>query len=134
MTDPRRRPSEASVGLFPCLTVTDNVQSGSICFDQTRLPVWAPLWRVQELDDYTQPGDPAEAWEEAANGLVFNLLQQRGEFARLLLVLADAERCQHHGGRRAWWDTQRHRARVGDQLKRCLAVLDPGLPDTQETP
>lgn len=126
MPYPWRDPAEETMGLYPELVVHDGRQSGSITFGRTRVPIWSPQWQVVDLDDYMHPGDPVADWQEAGESFVRNLLDLRGEFARLLLVLADAERCDRKTGlfRPAWWETKRHRKRVGDQLRRCLAALE----------
>lgn len=57
-----------------------------------------------------------------------DVLQLRGEFGRLLLVLADAERRDRtHGDgfrRKAWWERRKRRKAVAEQLRRCLAVVE----------
>ena len=52
---------------------------------------------------------------------------EAGEFARLLLILADGER--RDTGRMfgpAWWEKKGQRKRVLDQLHRCIAALNGG--------
>jgi hypothetical protein len=151
MNGPWREPDEESVDLYPHLVVHDGRQSGSITFGRTRLPIWAPQWELVDLDDYAQPSDPQVEWQEAAESFVRHLLDLRGEFGRLLLVLADAERRENDreyavideatGGRGglvnitpgdpdavdlppAWWEDDDLKASVVEQLRRCLAVLE----------
>ena len=50
------------------------------------------------------------------------LLAQRGEFGRLLLLLASVERRDYRGG--SWWENTRARRRVINQLQRCLDALN----------
>jgi hypothetical protein len=122
---PWQRPGVEFDRLYPGLSVNDGRQSGSICYPGTRIPLWAHQWGAIDLDDYAHDDDPIDEWEQTGTAYVHHLMQQRGEFARLLLVLADAERCEaHRQDRTAWWDTKRHRKRVGDQLRRCLAILE----------
>ena len=132
---PRREPSEESVGLYPGLVVCDGRVSGSITVGRTRLPVWAFIGWVVEAGfevaarDYYDERDYEEFGADAAASFFHHLMELRGEFGRLLLVLADAERCEARGYGPPWWQTKRHRKRVGDQLRRCLEVLDPPSPD-----
>lgn len=149
---PWREPAEETVGLYGPFVVHDGRQSGSITFGRTRLPIWAPYWPSpagpEDLDDYTYPGDPTEEWLEAATTLVRRLLGLRGDFARLLLVLANAEEqayardeaasdrhfaeahpggsvcaCGGLGFPDRWWEVDELRAPVVDMLRRCLAAL-----------
>ena len=123
-----RHPAEESINLYPGLVVSDNRVSGSITIGQSRLPLWAFVswlpeggWEpvVQAWDDIeTEYGWTAEKM----GGFLNDLMELRGEFARLLLVLADAERLDT--SHRHWWETKRHRKRVGDQLRRCLTALE----------
>ena len=131
MSGPWRKPPEETVDLYPGLTVCDNRVSGSITVDRSRLPLWAFITTAIH-GDWTRVEDgwsPTENYGFTADDLsrfLHCLLEQRGEFGRLLLVLADAERCeQKRGGwEKSWWQTKRHRKRVGDQLRRCMAVLE----------
>lgn len=144
MSGPWREPDEESLDLYPGLVVHDGRVSGSITFGPTRLPLWAPVLRFEDaLEDYG--ADPAEV--QAAECFLHDLLEMRGEFGRLLLVLADAERrdseredeaLEPYGpvvditpGRPGavelpppWWHDADLRAPVIDQLRRCLAALE----------
>jgi hypothetical protein len=151
MTGPWREPAEETVGLYPELVVDDGRVTGSITFGRTRLPIWAPQWCLDDLEDYTTPDDTREAWQSAAESFIRDLLEARGEFARLLLVLADAERREHdrtgavldaHTGPDgglvnvspwdpdavqlppAWWDDPALYTPVADALRRCLTCLE----------
>lgn len=129
-----RWPGEESVGLYPGLVVSDGEHSrvtGSITVGRTRLPLWAFISEVirhgfaDGAQDYYSVTNWEDFGEDDAAEFFYQLTELRGEFGRLLLVLADAERCESNGGgRRAWYQTKRHRKRVGDQLRRCLAVLE----------
>ena len=93
---------------------------------QSRLPLWA--FAGWDWDEVVAAWDYIETeygWTEAKQQeLIRCLLEMRGEFARLLLVLVDAQRCEERRGYWvAWWETKRHRARVANQLRRCLDVL-----------
>ena len=143
MNGPWREPAEETIGLYPHLVVHDGRQSGSITFGRTRLPIWAPQWELVDLDDYTHPDDPEDEWREAGEAFVRHVLDMRGEFARLLLVLAAAEEKEEDArdviidrlddgsglvditdvNLPSWWDTPEMAQPVIDQLRRCLAVL-----------
>lgn len=154
-TDPWQRPDYMGDDIYPGFDCWDKKQTGSICFDKTRVPVWAIV------ADLTSGG-----WESVADNydltdtegdvtqFLYNLLEARGEFGRLLLTLAAAEAAE--GDRRdavlheatggegglvnitpgdpeavqlppAWWETADLAAPVIDQLRRCLDVLDPDV-------
>lgn len=121
---PWRRPAEESAGLYPGLVVHDARVSGSITAGASRLPLWCitPTAIHSGWDDVEAGWSPTATCGYTAVDLaqfLHDLLGLRGEFGRLLLVLADAERCKAK-----WWRTKRHRKRVGDQLHRCLDVLE----------
>lgn len=123
---PWRRPAEATEN-YPGLWVHDGRVTGSITFGQTRLPIWSPQWQVVDLGDYVQPDDPETEWRDTAETFVSHLLGQRGEFARLLLAIANAERAEQERDESqlpsAWWDDPALSAPVLEALRRCLAVL-----------
>ena len=126
-----REPSEES-HLYPGLCLSDNRQTGSITVSCSRLPLWAFAgWMVEKgWDEVVRGWDYIESdygWTAEKMGeFLYCLMEQRGEFGRLLLVLADAERCEQNRGRwnAPWWRTKRHKKRVGDQLRRCLEALE----------
>ena len=152
-----RTPDEESIDVYPGLTVHDGRVSGSITIGRTRLALWAVLadvvnggWADVELD-YGPTG-----WSESEFlGFLGNLLGLRGEFARLLCVLADVERIEdkrvdevlsHHEGvvdvtpgaagavelPGAWWADEELKARVVDHLRRCLATLESEVPKSED--
>lgn len=132
---PWREPSEESIDLYPGLVVCDNRVSGSITVGQSRLPLWAFVgWLPrggwdEVVDSWDYIEGPGYEWTADKLALFLtDLLEMRGEFARLLLVLADAERCERDWGgpmtkRGSWWQTKRHRKRIRAQLRRCLDAL-----------
>ncbi len=109
---------------FPKLMVHDSIQTGSINVKETRLPLWAIISTVIN-----------KGWEEAERSwstdmlygfsrknlahFLYCLLEQRGEFGRLLLVLANAEHKNDDG----WWGKPKHRRAVMKQLQHCLNAL-----------
>lgn len=127
---PWRTPAEESDDLYPGLSVCDNRVTGSIVVGGTRLPLWAFAYAsiVEGWESVDSDYDIAECGltDKEFGGFLSNLMEARGEFGRLLLVLADAERCDVASGRvdTVWWRTKRQRGRVAEQLRRCLAVLE----------
>ena len=139
-----RKPPEESAGIYPGLVVCDNRVSGSITVGRSRLPLWAMISEVvrrgwqHAVDEYYPdpeelqqlPAEKREAIEktyfsfdgERAAEFFYNLAQQRGEFGRLVLLLADVERVSTYS--RNWTMTKKHRKRMIAQLKRCLALLE----------
>ena len=127
MTTVRRRPADESVDLYPGLVVCDDRVSGSITIGVSRLPMWALAWYCYDDALHAYPQLDEYGWTgQHHHEFLHDLLEARGEFARLLLVLADAERCSRRrpGWPKAWWSTRRHRKRVGAQLRRCLEALE----------
>lgn len=124
-----RDPAEESVGLYPGLVVHDGRVSGSITVSRSRLPLWAFVGWLPELgwSEVVKSWDYIEKdyhWTaEKMSEFLHSLLEQRGEFGRLLLVLADAER-RESGHGRVWWEKKTDRKRIAAQLRRCLAALE----------
>ena len=112
---------------FPKLMVADNTQSGSINVRGTRLPLWAIIttvicegWESVELG--WEPKKHYGYSEEDLAHFLYCLLEQRGEFGRLLLLLASVEKPEYHGDL-AWWEIESARHRVMKQLQNCLDAL-----------
>lgn len=114
-----RFPAEETKNLYPNGCVHDGRGFGSLMVGGV-----APWWIAGDTDwdvsDYTD--DPK--LEKEIRTFVFHLLSLRGEYARLLLVLANAERTSTNTGGRGWWKSGRQRTAVRSALKRCLDVLD----------
>ena len=109
---------------FPNLMVHDDVVTGSINVRGTRLPLWAIIftaitegWEAVE-SGWSPEGHYGYTRQDLANFL-YNLLEQRGEFGRLLLLLANVERTSDDG----WWLKKGARQRVMKQLQSCLDAL-----------
>lgn len=124
-----REPDEQS-NIYPGLMVHDGVQTGSICLRDTRMPLWSFIADVVHSGYEKGAGDygigPTKWDADDMTKFLYCLLEMRGEFGRLLLTLADAERLEQKRGafHTPWWDTKRHKKRVGDQLRRCLEALE----------
>lgn len=122
---PWREPS-AETHDFPGLCVSDARVSGSITDGCTRLPLWAfSSTAIAHGWEQVEKGWEPTITQEQFSEFVYWLLEQRGEFGRLLCVLADVERRESVRGasRRAWWQKKGDRKRVADQLRACLAAL-----------
>lgn len=124
-----RHPDEETIDIYPGLTVHDGRCSGSITVGQSRLPLWAFCWPAivhgwEEAESGWTPSDYGMDAESFA-WFVSDLLEARGEFARLLCILADAERAERYRQNdRAWWEVARRRKAVAAQLRRCLEALE----------
>jgi hypothetical protein len=133
-----REPAEESRECYPGLVVADNRVSGSITLGPSRMPIWATIPDLVDagFDEIAEIWDMADFnWDkQQMSAFLSNLLEMRGEFARLLLVLADAERDEterdevaYEAGRQAddtpWWHHEPSRQRVREQLQRCLDTL-----------
>ena len=126
-----REPSVESVALYPGLVVCDGRVSGSITVSRSRLPLWAfvgwlPKHGWQEVLDSWDYIETKYHWTaDKMSEFLYQLLEQRGEFARLLLILADVERRESlRPFSDAWWQKKTRRKRVTDQLRVCLAALE----------
>lgn len=136
MSGPWREPAAETEGLYPDLVVMDNRVSGSITTGRSRLPLWAFVWPAltHGWDEAERGWSPSEyGWTADKMGeFLYHLLEARGEFGRLLLVLAEAERTENEMGD-PWWHDDAGRERVAEQLRRCLAVLTPSEPAREES-
>jgi hypothetical protein len=84
---------------------------------------WEAVEREYYPDEYT---NQYHSFTEGSAGEFFhNLMQHRGEFGRLVLLLADVERCSTM--RWDWTQTRKHTDRLADQLERCLKLLRPDV-------
>lgn len=146
-----RDPAEESINIYRGLVVHDGRVTGSITIGRSRLPIWAIVpdlvhegWN--EITDSYLEGKEYDAAELAS--FLVDLLNARGEFGRLLLTLAEAERQEQErvdrelephgpvvrislqegdGGVElpsAWYEDEELRKPVREQLLRCLKALD----------
>lgn len=138
-----REPAEESADLYPGLVVNDGRQAGSITIGQSRVALWAVIhtathegWDQVEYE-YGPLGVALGFGADALSVFLFDLINVRGEFARLLLVLAAAERWERETHEQAsydhaegdeweapaWWKDKETREAVRAQLQRCLECL-----------
>lgn len=155
---PWREP-DAETEDYPNLWVHDGRVTGSITVGQSRLPLWAIIGTAvtedwQEVEDGWSPDEHYGFDANDLANFLNDLLQARGEFGRLLLTLANAERVEHEAeieilDRYAdedgismvkiypetdpdavpmpppWWAGGPEANAVYEQLRRCLEVLEP---------
>jgi hypothetical protein len=139
MTEPTvwRELGEETGDLYPGLWVWDDRVTGSITFGRSRLPAWAIVGEFMSngWDAVEEGWGPSQYGWDAARfaDFIHHLLEARGEFGRLLLILADADRRDGELDEtdldhlfHAWWRRPEDRQRVADQLRRCLAALEGG--------
>lgn len=129
-----RTPGEESLDLYPGVVVHDDRVTGSITIGQSRLALWAVVGDLvrggySSVKEGYEPLEESEGGlgEEGLAGFLYDLLEVRGEFARLLLILADEERREREadsiGDEEAWFNKADSRARVREGLLSCLKVL-----------
>lgn len=120
---------------YPGLCVHDGRVTGSITTGCSRLPLWCFITTAlggegwQAVEDNWGPGKHY-GWDAGRVGMfLYYLLEQRGEFGRLLCVLADVERRSQRSRHDeaqipVWWRIKTNRRRVLAVLKRCVALLE----------
>ena len=116
---------------YPGLVVHDARVTGSITAGRSRLPLWAFIADVvrrgwASAEHGYEPSRYGWGADRMARFL-YALLEHRGEFGRLICVLADVERrdFERDDTDDGWWfkdDVQR--ARLAAQLRRCLEALE----------
>lgn len=141
---PWREPAEESIDLYPGLVVSDDRVTGSITIGPSRLPLWAIIHTAinGDWEDVERGWAPTEHYGYKGEDLcrfLHDLLDQRGEFGRLLLLLANAERVEEERfdalcdatpdgetvpWRPGWWGQPDLSGPVLEQLKRCVEVLE----------
>lgn len=125
---PWRSPSEES-HIYPGLCLHDDRQTGSITAGCTRLPLWAFIGELVDggykAANYDYEVERCGLSQEALSEFLYCLMELRGDFGRLLLVMAEAERSERQNPRgTSWWKTKKHRKAVREQLRRCLDILE----------
>jgi hypothetical protein len=125
-----RHPAEESTSLYPGFVVCDDRITGAITAGSSRLPLYVLPARLiyggfNEIEEDFGP-DLHGMTADSLCGFLVDLLEMRGEFARLLLVLADNERRERQRpfSDKAWWQRKSARRRVITQLRHCIAVLE----------
>ena len=154
---PWREPADETTD-YPKLWVHDGRVTGQVTVGQSRLPLSSILTPAlyQSWDDVEAGWSPStyEFGHDDLASFVDDLLQCRGDLARLLCVLADVERREREREEAileahadedgfsfvkvfptddpdsvdlgpAWWEVDEDRQRVVDALTRCLEWLRP---------
>ena len=108
---------------FPKLMVDDDVVTGSINIRNSRLSLWAIIVTVinEGWESVEKGWSPEEHYGYSKQDLahfLYCLLEQRGEFGRLLLLLAKVEKLE------CWWENTNTRKQVKKQLQNCLDALN----------
>src|SRR5438094_9534311 len=118
-----RDPAVESTDIYPGLVVQDDRVGGSITIRSSRLPLWTLIGTaIREGWDEVQEGWDVTEYNYTAEELadfLYSLLEARGEFARLLLEIDNANR----GEEINWWVSEKLNNRVRDQLTLCLESL-----------
>lgn len=138
-----RIPPEETTDLYPGLCVHDGRVGGSITVSRSRLSLSTVVLFALEYgwDSVMQIWGNIETeygWAKAdLTNFLRDLTEPRGEFGRLLLILAEVERqASSRDEEPSWYEHPDLRGRVREQLARCIDVLDridsTPTPETEE--
>jgi len=113
---------------FPKLMVHDNMVTGSINIKDSRLSLWAIIGTAinegwKQVESGWSPEENYGYTKEDLAQFLYCLLEQRGEFGRLVLLLAEVERPEKRGFV-GWWELPKVRSKVKAQLQRCIDALE----------
>jgi hypothetical protein len=115
---------------YPGLVVCEGYRRGSIRTKDRGLELWCWIYELvtqADWDGVNRDYEPGISPDDFARFLV-NLLNHRGEFGRLVCVLADVERWEVEGEDNdrfvPWWRDSDQRARLRAALLECVAALD----------
>lgn len=132
-----REPDEETED-FPKMVVCDGRVTGSITLGYTRLPLWCLIADIVDRGwkSVAEDRDITEGTQQDFVDFLYYLLEARGDFGRLLCVLADVERDagereeKQTGGRVFnWWYHPEMKDRVRAALQRCIDSLDSPPPE-----
>ncbi len=129
-----RVPAEESVGLYPKLVVWDRRVAGAITIGQSRLPISSILFQAfHDSWEFTEEEWGLAQYDFSAEDLIeflYRLLDVRGEFARLLLMLANAELKEAEDTDSLipadipWFRNKEIKTAIKEQLLRCVESLE----------
>lgn len=140
--------------IYPGLLCWNKMQSGSICAAPIRLPLWAFVGEAvchgfDSADASYDITEHSELTSELFASFLYDLLEARGEFGRLLLTLAAVQReecirdeqelqehfrtvkhnepnicdCEDGPSMLPWWEREDLKEKMREQLQRCLNTL-----------
>lgn len=128
----KRQPAEETVDLYSGLCVHDDRVSGSITASRSRLPLWAFVGTIV-TDGWETVVSEEEGWpyleeeygwtRQKMSDFFYYLMQSRGEFGRLTLLMAEMNRLGEAASA-PWIAEANNRERMKEQLQRCLEALE----------
>lgn len=130
---PHLRDPDEETEDYPNMIVCDDRVTGSITAGRSRLPLWCLIADVADKGWKATQEDRSitEITERQFVQFLYFLMESRGDFGRLLCVLADVERRAMRADERAkggrtfnWWYHPKMKARVRAALQRCIDSLD----------
>lgn len=129
---PHLRDPDQETEDYPRLVVCDARVTGSITAGYTRLPLWCfvPAMTREGWAKVKNDRNITEVTEAQLAEFLYYLLEARGDFGRLLCVLADVERRAARESERdengcfTWWYHPKMKGRVRAALQRCIDSLD----------
>ena len=118
-----REPPDESTNIYQGLVVQDDRVGGSITVRRSRLPLWTLIGTAiredwEAVEDAWGSVREYEYTAEELSEFAYNLLESRGEFARLILEIASANKEHDH-----WWTDEELKGKVRNQLAICLKSL-----------
>lgn len=134
---PHLRDPDEETEDYPGLVVHDGRVTGSITAGYSRLPLWCFVGDAirRGWDAVQKDRDITEIDQESFTSFLYFLLEHRGDFGRLLCVLADTERqacdVRTRGDSFSWWYHPEMKARVREALQRCIDSLDAPPPELE---
>ena len=127
-----RQPAQESADLYPGLCVHDARVTGSITVGRSRLPLWAFVSMVIE-DGWEAVVSEEDGWpyleekygwtRQKMSDFLYYLVESRGEFGRLLLLMAEVERVKRENDGSPWLHQEDLRLQMREQLQRCLDIM-----------
>ena len=127
-----RQPAEETEDLYEGLCVCDDRVSGSITVGPTRLPLWAFVGTIITENWEAVAGEDGEfpqvekdyGWtQQMMSDFLYHLMQPRGEFGRLVLLLAEMNR-RTEADKSPWLLDADNRQQMKAQLQKCLDALE----------
>lgn len=137
---PHLRKPDVETEDYPGVVVCDGRMSGSITLGRSRLPFWCLIADIVDKgwnEVAQRRGDQMYLTQREFSSFLYYLLEHRGDFGRLLCVLADVERRGLRASERdpngcfSWWYHPQMKARVREALQRCIDSLDAEPPQLE---